>query len=144
MGATTKPRKTVAREAWQLFFELFSRYRPQWLAIQAEYGLRPPMVLALQELDEPMPMGKLAGLLHCDSSNITWITDRLEERGLVERRPDPGDRRVKLIAMTPEGRRIRDEIQARVTEPPAELLALPVADQRALRDSLRRALAAGE
>jgi DNA-binding MarR family transcriptional regulator len=144
MGATTKPRTKVAGEAWQLFFELFSRYRPQWLAIHTEYGLRPPMVFALQELDEPMPMGKLAGLLHCDNSNITWITDRLEERGLVERRSDPGDRRVKLIAMTPEGRRIRDEIVARISEPPTELVALPAADQRVLRDTLRKALAAGE
>jgi hypothetical protein len=51
---------------------------------------------------------------------------------------------VKLIAMTPEGRRIRDEIVARISEPPTELVALPAADQRVLRDTLRKALAAGE
>lgn len=133
----------VTREAWQLFLELFGRYRPHMLAIQGEYGLKPPMLFALQELDEPKPMGKIAGLLHCDSSNVTWITDRLEERGLVERLLDPTDRRVRLIALTDEGRRVRDEISARLAEPPAEFSALSDADQRALRDILTRALALG-
>ena len=133
-------RETPVREAWALFLELFSRYRPRMLAIQGEYGLKPPMVFALQELDDPKPMGKIATVLHCDSSNITWITDRLEERGFVERRSDPADRRVKLIALTDEGRRVRDEINARLSEPPQELADLAPADQRALRDILRRAL----
>jgi DNA-binding MarR family transcriptional regulator len=142
MEAKTKSRPEAARQAWQLFFELFHRYRPRMLAIQGEYELKPPMAFALQELDEPKPMGKLAALLHCDSSNITWITDRLEERGYVERRPDPGDRRVKLIALTDEGRRVRDEIAARLSDPPPEVEELSPADQRALRDILRRALEA--
>jgi DNA-binding MarR family transcriptional regulator len=137
----TTGRPSLAGEAWQLFFALFGRYRPRMLAIQSEYGLKPPMVFALQELDEPKPMGKIAQLLQCDNSNVTWITDRLEERGLVERRPDPSDRRVKLIALTEEGRSVRDEISTRLSEPPAEFLSLSKADQRALRDILRRALA---
>ena len=144
MEAATEKRTDapLAREAWQAFFELFGRYRPRMLSIQGEYGLKPPMVFALQELDEPKPMGRIAQVLHCDNSNVTWITDRLEERGLVERRSDPGDRRVKLIALTEEGRRVRDEITSRLSEPPAEFLALSKADQRALRDIVRRALAA--
>src|SRR6476661_5121229 len=94
--------RSAAREAWELIFELFSRYKPTMLAIQDEYGLRPPMVFALKELDDPKPMGRLAEILHCDGSNITWITDRLEERGYVERLSDPKDRRVRLIALTDE------------------------------------------
>jgi DNA-binding MarR family transcriptional regulator len=146
MEATTetKRRPGLAEEAWRLFFAMFGRYRPRMLAVQGEYGLKPPMVFALQELDEPKPMGKIAQLLHCDNSNVTWITDRLEERGLVERRSDPNDRRVKLIALTDEGRRVRDEISSRLAEPPAEFLALSKDDQRALRDILRRALAEGD
>ena len=137
----TKGQVGLAAEAWQLFLALFGRYRPRMLSVQGEYGLKPPMVFALQELDEPKPMGKIAQLLQCDNSNVTWITDRLEERGLVERRSDPRDRRVKLIALTDEGRRVRDEINSRLAEPPAEFLALSNADQRALRDILRRTLA---
>jgi DNA-binding MarR family transcriptional regulator len=130
----------LANDAWGLFFELFGRYRPRWLAIMGEYGLRPPMVHALKELDEPKPMGKLAVSLHCDNSNITWIVDRLEERGYVERRPDPGDRRVKLIALTDRGRSVRDRITEQISEAPEEIKRLTPADQRALRDILRRAL----
>ena len=134
-------RKTPAREAWAAIFELFGRYKPTMLAIQGEYGLRPPMVFAMKELDEPKPMGKIAAALHCDNSAITWITDRLTERGFVERQADPKDRRVKLIALTDEGRRVRDEIDRRLAEPPPEISALSAADQRALRDILDRALA---
>lgn len=148
-SATAQPRsksggKGAAREAWELIFELFGRYKPTMIAIQEEYGLRPPMVFALKELDEPKPMGRLADILHCDGSNITWITDRLEERDYVERLPDPNDRRVRLIALTDEGRRVRDEIYERLAEPPPELRALSVADQRALQEILGRALEAAD
>jgi DNA-binding MarR family transcriptional regulator len=140
MEASTTRANRAASEAWTLFFELFGRYRPRWLAIMSEHGLKPPMFHALQDLDEPKPMGKLAVALHCDNSNITWIVDRLEERGYVERRPDPDDRRVKLIALTDEGRAVRDQITDRISMAPEEIKSLPVADQRALRDILRRAL----
>jgi DNA-binding MarR family transcriptional regulator len=52
---------------------------------------------------EPLSQRALAARFGCDPSNISVIVDRLAERGLVERRPDPRDRRVKLIAATPAG-----------------------------------------
>jgi DNA-binding MarR family transcriptional regulator len=52
---------------------------------------------------EPLSQRRLASHFGCDPSNISLIVDRLVERGLVERLPDPGDGRVKLIAATPEG-----------------------------------------
>ncbi|SRR5581483_1648277 len=141
--ARDKPR-SPASEAWELVLDLIATHRPRMLAVQAEYGLRPPQFFALQALEEPKPMGKLAEILCCDSSNVTWITDRLEERGLVERRNDPSDRRVKLLALTDDGRRVRSELLARLSEPPEPIRSLPAADARALRDILRRALAGGE
>jgi MarR family transcriptional regulator, organic hydroperoxide resistance regulator len=139
---TETPKSTrAAYEAWSAIFELFGRYKPTMLAIQGEYGLRPPMVFAMKELDEPKPMGRIAEVLHCDNSQMTWITDRLEEKGLVERTADPGDRRVKLLVLTDEGRRVRDEIDERLAVPPPEIAALSAADARALRDLLRQALA---
>ena len=140
MATSAPKRPAAAHEAWAAVYELFARYRPVMLAVQGEYGLRPPMVFALKELDSPQPMGKIAKALQCDNSAVTWITDRLEERGLVERQADPSDRRVKLLALTDEGRRVRDEIDSRLAEPPPEIAALSAADQRALRDILRRAL----
>ena len=46
-------------------------------------------------------MSSLAELLVCDASNITGIADRLEARGLVERRSVGADRRVKTLALHP-------------------------------------------
>ena len=56
-------------------------------------------------------MRKLAQKLKCEPSNVTGIVDRLEARGLVERRPDPADRRVKLAAATDEGRRMAEGLR---------------------------------
>ena len=78
-----------------------------------------------------VPMRDLAGRLRCDPSNVTFLADRLEERGLVERRPDPSDRRVKLLALTPAGLAMRTRIvQAAATSSP--LARLSPADQQRL------------
>ena len=91
-------------------------------------------------LDEPKPMGELAKQLACDSSNVTWITDRLEERGLVERHAAEHDRRVKLLVLTPKGRALRAELEERLSEAPPAIAALSPEDQRTLRDVLSRAV----
>ena len=130
-----------AAEAWALIGQLFFEYgRPRIMAIAQEFDLSPPQSLVLRLLDEPRPMGDLAQLMHCDNSNLTGIIDRLSERGLVERTRGEGDRRVRLIALTEEGRRIRDELNRRLAEPPPALVELDPDDQVALRDILGRAL----
>ena len=57
----------------------------------------------------PTPMRRLAEQMNCEASNLTGLVDRLESRGLVERRPDPGDRRVRLLALTDEGTSLSQE-----------------------------------
>jgi MarR family transcriptional regulator, organic hydroperoxide resistance regulator len=131
--------QNLAQEAWSLLQQVAFSERPRWMAVIREYDLVPPHWIALQTLDEPTPMGELAKRLACDNSNVTWITDRLEERGLVERQPAPGDRRVRLLVLTDAGRRLRDEIAVRLAEPPEAIAALSHDDVRALRDVLRRA-----
>jgi DNA-binding MarR family transcriptional regulator len=128
-------------EAWALMMRLFSMYaQPRYSAIAQEFGLHPAQAIVLQLLDEPRPMGALAEARRCDNSNITGIVDRLEERGIVERRSDESDRRVKLIALTSEGERLRAELNRRLAEPPEALAELTEADRRALRDILTRAV----
>ena len=87
-------------------------------------------------------MSSLAGKLFCDDSNVTGIVDRLEARGLIERRPAEHDRRVKLLGLTPEGERAcraiavdADDSSRRRRSPPC-----PVEHKRALRDALRAAV----
>ena len=86
-------------------------------------------------------MRELADVLFCDASNVTALADRLEGKSLAERQPDPGDRRVKALALTAEGKRLRERVFEVMSEPPPPIAALSVADQRALRDILRRAVA---
>ena len=113
--------------------------KPRVVAIAQEFDLAPQQLYALKLLGDPLSMGELAGRLACDSSNVTGITDRLEQRGLVERRGADWDRRVKLLVLTDDGRATRDAIVERMSEPPELVTKLPAADQRALRDILKRA-----
>jgi DNA-binding MarR family transcriptional regulator len=132
-----------AAEAWSLMTELFQAHgRPRWTAVAAEFELSPPQAMALLCLDpaEGMPMRRLACALHCDNSNVTGIVDRLEDRGLVERRVDPADRRVKRLVLTSEGAALRGELRARLAQPPEPLRQLSAGEQLALRDLMRRAL----
>ena len=77
----------------------------RFMAINQEFDLAPQQAIALRILGGgPRPMGELARYLMCDSSNVTGITDRLEERGLVRRTLSDQDRRVKLLVLTDEGR----------------------------------------
>jgi DNA-binding MarR family transcriptional regulator len=131
-----------AAEAWGLIHELFMSQKGRFIAIAQEFDLTPMQMGAIRTLDpdRPVPMSELAEALHCDASNVTGLVDRLEARGLAERRGADGDRRVKIIALTDEGARVRGALVTRMSEPPPPLAALPGSDQRALRDVLRRAL----
>src|SRR3954453_15374773 len=126
-------------EAWDVLASLV--YPPPFLAIAQESGLRPATFGALRALDQPRTMSEIANFLRCDNSNVTGIVDGLEARGLAERTASPGDRRVKLIALTAEGRRLRARLMREACKPPAWLKGLSPEDQRTLRDLLRRATA---
>jgi DNA-binding MarR family transcriptional regulator len=123
-------------------FELIHLSKRRFVAIASEFDLSPPQVMALRQLDpaEPKPMSELAVALRCDNSNVTGIIDRLEDRGLVERRPGEHDRRVKMLMITERGAQVRAGLAARLDEPPEALANLSPEDQLALRDIMRRAL----
>jgi len=140
---STQARVDPATEAWTLATQLmFSERPPRVPAVASEFDLSPMALKLFYSLDpgSELPMSVLAENLFCDASNVTGIVDRLEARELIERRDDPRDRRVKLIALTDAGAVMREQIRQRMHEPPAQIAALPRADQRALRDILRRAV----
>lgn len=138
-GMSSAAASSTAGEAWDVLASLV--YPPPFLAIAQESGLRPAAFGALRVLDQPRTMSEIANFLRCDNSNVTGIVDGLEGRGLAERTPSTGDRRVKLIALTAEGRRLRARLMREARKPPTWLEALSEADQRTLRDLLRRATA---
>jgi len=140
--APKRPRGSAADEAWALLHKLMLGQRRRFLAIAAELELHPAQAGALVQMtpDMPVPMNELASMLHCDNSNVTGIVDRLEARGLVARRPHEHDRRVKQVVLTALGAQANERIRATMSSAPDAFRKLPAADQRALRDILRRAL----
>jgi DNA-binding MarR family transcriptional regulator len=134
-------RTDPASQAWSAMHWLMISNKARFLAINQEFDLAPQQAIALRILGGgPRPMGELAKFLACDSSNVTGITDRLEERGLVQRTSAEGDRRVKLLVLTDEGERVRRRLTELLAEPPAWIAALSDQDRRQLRDILRRGI----
>ena len=129
----------LAKDVWTEVLGYIFAHREQTFDAVAQLGLTPGHMKTLFELDPDVgcSMSELANTLHCDASNATWLVDRLEERGLVERRPHPRDRRVKTVVLTPAGVATKQMLVERLSEPPSDLLAL---DRDAL-EQLHAALA---
>jgi DNA-binding MarR family transcriptional regulator len=143
MGAGTRAgasKKELAAEAWRPLVEFFFKTAKHRSRVLGRYGLTPGDARALASLEagEGRAMGALAEEWSCDASNATWMVDRLEERGLAERRSLPTDRRVKLVVLTALGRKTRAAIMEGMYQPPPELLRLDRVDLEVLRDALAR------
>jgi len=93
----------------------------------------------LNPLDGPLPRRTLAERLHCDPSNVTFLVDRLEERGLAERFDSPDDRRVKAVALTADGIAARDRLIATTADSPT-FARLTHNQQRQLADLLHQCI----
>lgn len=68
------------------------------------------------------------------------VADRLAARGLVERREDAADRRVKRVALTPEGAAVRTRLAACMESARTPLARLSAAERRQLHDLLLAAI----
>ncbi len=128
----------VARDVWQMLVGYFFAQRELQMRVVQELGLTPGHMKTLFELDaeEGRSMGELAAALVCDASNATWLVDRLEERGLVERRARPHDRRVKTVVLTPDGVKTKQLLIERLLTPPDDLVGLDRADLDQLHEAL--------
>ncbi|MFF1924475.1 MarR family winged helix-turn-helix transcriptional regulator [Streptomyces sp. NPDC058221] len=128
-------------EVVELIGTVVARYYEEYEEAAAAHSLTGAQarVLGLLSL-EPMPMRRIAQKLKCEPSNVTGIVDRLEVRGLVERRPDPADRRVKLAAPTEKGTRTARQLRESLDFAREPLAGLTDADRAVLRDLLRRML----
>ncbi|WP_214414798.1 MarR family winged helix-turn-helix transcriptional regulator [Sphaerisporangium fuscum] len=77
-----------------------------------QLGLTPQQAQLLCFAQHLQPsFGELATLLHCDKTNITGLVDRLQRRGLLTRQPDPNDRRITRVHLTPEGEAVTGRFQ---------------------------------
>ncbi|MDI2127975.1 MarR family winged helix-turn-helix transcriptional regulator [Yinghuangia seranimata] len=122
-----------------LLYAATARLDAHFAASAAATGLTSAQANAVYELAEPAGMRELGRRMCCEPPNVTFVVDRLEERGLVRRAPLPGDRRAKQVLLTEEGHAVRAALLERLAvEPP--LRGLSDADRRTLRTLLARAL----
>lgn len=136
------PPTPVGQELSHVFFELLMRHKAEFADEVAKLELSPIQARTILciDPDQPCTMSDVAQELGCGPSNITGLIDKLEARGLVERRARADDRRIKLLAMTRKGSALRRRLTERLAQPAPWMRALSVEDQRQLVDILRRAL----
>jgi DNA-binding MarR family transcriptional regulator len=114
----------------------------------AEAGLQPgefDVLATLRRSGAPYMLSptKLYEAAMISSGGMTNRLDRLERAGFVERRPDPHDRRGKLIALTEAGKQVIDETIGRHVANEERLLsALTLKEQEQLNQLLRKLVAA--
>lgn len=111
-AATQDPRSSPAAvEAMDRLLALTGGLHHLLADVAARYDLTPQQAVVLRSLSRPRRMRVMADEMRCDPSNVTGLIDRIERLGLVERVPDPADRRVRLLSLTDSGRRVREDMQ---------------------------------
>jgi DNA-binding MarR family transcriptional regulator len=119
--------------------QVAERLQQHWNSHAAAVGLSSSMVkvLLLMKPGDAVPMRSLATQLDYDASNFSTLVDRLEHRGIVERRADPADRRVRALALTAAGEQQRATFWRSLVEDPGPLSALRTEQLGALLQLLR-------
>jgi len=131
-----------AEELWALVVETLAGWEERAAAAAADAGLSPVSAWALVQLEPGASISQkeLAARMKCNPSTVVDPTDRLEEAGLVIRRPHPDDRRVNVLVVTAKGVRVRKKLIARLLDPPAAFRRMPAADQARFRDVMIESL----
>lgn len=106
---------------------------------QSDAGFSPTQLAALATIDRsgPLPIGALADIEQISAPTATKAVDKLHAAGCVERHPDPDDRRVTRVSLSPAGRKVLAQIRARKTAWLTTRLAeLPASELALLTDAL--------
>ena len=140
MTRSPKSRRTVAAQTWRLMSDFTMEQFGRRSGVLQQMGLTPGHLKALRSLTggDALPMGACAQAIGCDASTATWMIDRLEERGLVERRPSATDRRVKGVVLTALGIETKTKLEAHFGQAPAALLTLDPTELSALHATLAK------
>jgi MarR family transcriptional regulator, 2-MHQ and catechol-resistance regulon repressor len=97
--------ESPALKLWVVLSRAFTSVERHARADFARLGVSPGEFGALEVLYHkgPLPLGVLQRKILVSSGGLTSVVDRLEARGFVERRANPGDRRSMDVALTPDG-----------------------------------------
>jgi DNA-binding MarR family transcriptional regulator len=125
-------------EVVHLFAHVADRFNRDYEDAAARFDLTSIQAKVLVLAQTPTPMHQIADRLGSERSNVTGIIDRLEARGLVERRADDRDRRIKNVVVTPAGQEAARNFQRALQFAGEPLAGLTHAERTQLRDLLRR------
>jgi DNA-binding MarR family transcriptional regulator len=95
------------QELFDAMTELVTNLMQRGEKLADRYQFPVSCMKALRQLNAAVSMKDLGQRLHCDPSFVTMIADALEERGLARREPNPTDRRIKNLVLTPRGLEIK-------------------------------------
>jgi DNA-binding MarR family transcriptional regulator len=132
----------MSARAFDLLWELMQAMGRDVHEAAAAEGLTPMQAMLLDRLEDDVvaPMSELARQLHCDKSNLTGIVDGLEVLRLVERTTPPGDRRVRALVTTEQGRVVRARLGRRLRQDSPVLARLDPPEVQQLERLLERVL----
>jgi len=130
----------LADEVWRLMASVVINNQDTWKrAVVDRTGLPFSRIRILSRLArEPLSVKQIAAAATIDAPAATVAVNDLEERGLVVRQIDPGNRRSKTVSLTPAGRELLAVIDAVENPAPAPLRRLDDADLAALQALLRK------
>jgi len=136
MTATPDERRDLAAMVAPLARELIAAEEP---VLAAHHVSMWGYIVLSALVEQPVrTQSALAQAIRADKSRIIGVLDELQEAGLIQRQPDPADRRVHLLSLTPAGSELRQSVQAGIRRNEEELLAqLPGADREAFLRSLQ-------
>jgi len=123
---------------------VFRSYVKAATAVMADLpgGPRSYQALAAAARDQPGTQLALAARLGVDRTVMTYLIDALEEAKLVTREPDPADRRARRIAVTKRGATLLADLDQRLGQVEAHVLAALDPDERTTFRSLLQRVAA--
>jgi len=99
------------QEIFDAMTEFVSQLMQRGEQLAERFDVPMSCVKAIRRLDAAVTMKDLGQRLHCDPSFVTMIADALEQRGLAKREPNPGDRRIKNLVLTPRGHEVKATIE---------------------------------
>jgi DNA-binding MarR family transcriptional regulator len=136
MTATPDGRRDLAAMVAPLARELIAAEEPVLAAHRISmWGYTVLTALAEQPV---RTQAALAQAIRADKSRIIGVLDELQQAGLIQRQPDPADRRVHLLSLTPAGGELRESVQSGIRRNEEHLLAqLPDPDRAAFLRSLQ-------
>jgi DNA-binding MarR family transcriptional regulator len=143
MTPRRKPRDDQAGRVWAAMRDLVDGYPTRQRARDAlDLGRGSGRIRSLLRLSQgPLSLSGLAEAVGVDAPYATLIVDGLEQRGLVERQPDPGDRRRKLVTLTAAGQEAVGRVLSIQREPPPGFDGLTLAELDTLETLIRRVAA---